>query len=344
MKTAAGIFLFLLLSIQICNGQEYQGAYWDFYFYHTPSTASEATGKIYLNSNNDGFSSFYNPALPSYSDNLKISFSNSQKAFIHENTFYNAFGIDVPVKNVGTFSFLRNYNHIIDFDYFFPEDHLKYYTSYIFNYSKEVFNGFHAGVGFNYFKWESLSSSRYINPRYFSEYYSLNLGISYNYTLPESEYYSHSAFINMSVLNILTSHPKPKKDLSDPGFPLPQIDRVSLGYKSKYKGFGILKGMDDFQTNIQVESFDLLNSYYYSSYCVGADIKFIEIISLKVGNYIFAADYMTFGIGLSFPLKLVSEIPLVIDIDYSQLKAPVFYNDINKKFDSFSATLRYDIP
>jgi hypothetical protein len=352
MKIATGIIFFAMF-FQLCNAQEYRGDYWDFYFYHSPSTSSEATGKIYLNSNNDAFSSLYNPALPSCSDNLRSSYSNSQNAFIyndlsfnemfHNSSFYNAFGIDVPIKNVGTFSFVRNYNHIILFSEVYSGNIETNDISYNFNYSREIFKGFHAGVGINYLKWDAVLSPNYSYPdRFFEEYYSLNLGVSYNYTLPNLENYSHSAFINLSVINLLTSHPNTKNDFRTKPV-LPQIDLVSLGYTSKYKGFGLLKGIDDFQTNIQFQSSDLLNSYYYCSYSVGAEIKFIEIISLKVGNYILDVDYTTYGLGLSLPLKLISEIPLVIGMDYSHLKAPVFYEEGNKGFDSFTVNLRYDI-
>ena len=335
MKIAAGVFIFLLISVQICNAQEYHGAYMEFYFFHKPSTSTEGTGKIYLNSNKDAFSSLYNPALPSYSDNLKISYSNSQKAFLHVNAFYNAFGVDVPVKKIGTFSLVRNFTSIEDDFVDFPIK--RRYLSYSLNYSRDVFKGFFLGIGANYFKWEYQPPSNYPSNYYFpqpdfSEYYSFNLGVSYNYTLPESEYYSQNAFINFSILNIPTSHS-----------PLPQIDRVSLGYISKYKGFGIIKGMDDFQTDIQIEEVDLLNSYYYNTFSLGAEIKFLEIISLRAGNYFFAVDYMTFGLGLSLPLKLLTKIPLVIGFDYSHLKAPVFYYQGYKIFDSFAMNVSYDI-
>jgi hypothetical protein len=349
MKIASGISIFFFLSVQICNAQEYHGDYWDFFSFHEPSTSAEGTGKIYLNSNNDAFSSLYNPSIPSCSDKLRISYSTSQNASLfrddfnalfHENAFYNAFGIDVPVKELGTFSIVRNYNHIITFSEDYGEYESKY-TSYNINYSRDIFNGFHAGAGLNYFKWDGMFPSNFTPDKFFSEYYSLNFGISYNYSLPGSEYYCQSAFIDMSVLNVLTSHPNTKNDFGP--WNLPQIDHISLGYISKYKGFGILKGVDDFQIDVQIEEVDLLNSYYYNTVSIGAEIKFIDIVALKVGNYFFIEDYTTFGLGLSFPLKLVSEIPLMIGVDYSHLKAPLYYNQGNNVINSFSANLRYDL-
>ena len=349
MKIVTGAIVLFILSFNICNAQQYQGAYWDFFSYHQPSTSAEGTGKIYLNSNNDAFSSWYNPALPSFSDKLRISYSTSQNAYFvrdgyfpyHENAFYNAFGIDVPVKNVGTFSFVSNYN-LIKTNYEYNQEFEWKNTSYNINYSKDIFSGFNAGVGFNYFKWEVMLPSNYHPDRFFSEYYSLNLGISYKYSLPSSEYYSQSAFVDISVLNILTSHPNTKNDISYHST-LPQIDHVSLGYISKYKGFGIIKGVDDFQTDVQIENVDLLNSYYYNTFSVGMDIKFIDIVSLKVGNYYFIEDYTTYGLGISFPLRLVSEIPLVIGVDYSHLKVPPYFYPGNNEVNSFSANLRFDI-
>jgi hypothetical protein len=349
MKTAAGIFVFFILLTPICNAQQYHGDYWDFFAYYQPSTSSEGTGKIYLNSNNDAFSSWYNPALPSFSDKLRISYSTSQNAsFVrndyfpqHENAFYNAFGIDVPVKNVGTFSFVSNFNNIKAF----VENNGEYEwknTAYNINYSRNILNGLNAGAGLNYFKWEGMYPSNFHPDRFFSEYYSFNLGISYNYSLPASENYTQSAFIDLSILNILNSHPNTKNDFGT-SWNLPQIDHISLGYLSKYKGFGIIEGVDDFQTDVQIENVDLLNSYYYNTFSVGMEIKFIDIVSLKVGNYYFIEDYTTYGFGLSFPLKLISQIPLVIGVDYSHLKVPPYYYPGNNDVNSFSANLRYDI-
>ena len=294
----------------------------------------------------------YNPALPSYSDNLRISYSTSQNAFdhgnsidqiFHANVFYNAIGIDVPVKDIGTFSLVRNYNHIIDSGEGYPGDFETKYTSYNINYARDLFNGLRAGAGLNYFKWDGLFPSGYWRRGFFSEYYSLNLGVSYSYNLPRSEYYSQSAFVDISVLNVLSSHQNTRNDFSDLPSPLPQKDNFSLGYLSKYKGFGIIKGMDDFQTDVQIEAADLLNSYYYNTFKIGAEIKFIEIISFRVGNYVFNEDYMTYGLGLSFPFKLVSEIPLVIGFDYSHFKASLFIDEGYINFNSFSVNAKYDL-
>jgi hypothetical protein len=237
MKIAAGVIIFFL-TVQICNAQEYHGDYWGFYSNHEPSISAEATGKIYLNNNDDAFSSLYNPALPSCSDNLRISYSNSQNAFdhgnsivqiFHANVFYNTIGIDFPVKDIGTFSFVRNYNHIIDSREGYPENYEIKYTSYNINYARDLFNGLRAGAGLNYFKWDGLFPSGYWRRGFFSEYYSLNLGVSYSYNLPRSEYYSQSAFVDISVLNVLSSHPNTRNDFSDSPSPLPQKDNFSLG-------------------------------------------------------------------------------------------------------------------
>jgi hypothetical protein len=84
------------------------------------------------------------------------------------------------------------------------------------------------------------------------------------------------------------------------------MDKISLGYMSKYKRAGILKGMDDIQADIQIEYSGLLNSSYYNTISLGAEIKFLGIVSLEeaitIMKIIISSPHwtkLTYGIGLS---------------------------------------------
>ena len=339
MKIKAGIFVFFNLSIQICNAQQYFTD-WDlnsFFFYNAASTSSEGTGKIYLNNNNDAYSSLYNPALSSRVNNLRLSYSTSQKFNDYEHFLFNNYGIDVPVKNIGTFSFIRRY---YDYKYYIgdpnPEGSINY-TSYNLNYSREIYNGLSSGIGFNYFKVDVPYIKE--NDR---EYYSFNLGAFYIYNLPTSDYYSQYVLANVSILNIPISY---SKKITYTFYSLPQIDHFSIGYISKY---GTLNNLDVFQTDIQVQYSDLLNSKYYNSISFGAEIKFLEAISIRGGYYnlkgeYFTYDDFTYGIGFSYPFKAYLEIPLVIGFDYAKSKYPSNDSNIYTYFNSFAFYLKYDI-
>jgi hypothetical protein len=116
---------------------------------------------------------------------------------------------------------------------------------------------------------------------------------------------------------------------------------------SKYSGIRILKGMDDLQSDIQIEYSDLLNSSKYNSVSLGAEFKFLELVSLRGGYYNFkggniSVDKITYGFGLSLPLKLISGIPWVIGIDYVNLRNP-YLGSTRDYLDSFSINIRVDI-
>jgi|CZKP01.1.fsa_nt_gi hypothetical protein len=362
MRIAAGVFVFFVLSFQICNAQQYSiyGWYDPFYFYHEPSTSAGSSGKIYLNNYDDAYSSLYNPAIPSSLNSIRFSYSKSQKTFddyfFQNNVYYDSYGIDIPIKNIGTFSLVKRYFHSenssTQMAIFYGGER---YTSYNFNFSREICRGLSAGIGFNYFKsefWDGRIDNTY------NEYYSLNIGASYKYNLPEFENYTHQAIANISVMNIPTSNPKARKEILpgggtyiiEPPDPLPQIDHISLGYMSKYQGMGIIRGFDDFQGDIQIEYSDLLNSRYYNTISLGMEIKFLEIVSIRGGYYNYKdyyyntpLDKITYGFGLTFPLKLVMDIPLELGIDYSHLKDPYFSFKGKDYFDSFSLNVRYSM-
>lgn len=333
MKIVVGIIVLFFLSIQICKAQQYYPDIFldSYYFYNEPSTSAEGTGKIYLNNNNDAFSSLYNPALASSYDNVRFSYSISQKFNNYDN-----YGMDVPVKNIGTFSLTRrnfNYNEFVGILDWSNVN----YTSYNINYSRELFRGLSGGIGFNYLK-EDVPPFRELN----MEYYSFNLGASYVYNLPTSDYYSHYIFCNVSIINAPISY---TNDLVTTDYPLPQIDHVSLGYFSKY---GALNNLDVYQIDLQVEYSDLLNSRYYNTIGFGAEIKFMEVVSLRAGYYntkgeYYSFDDFTYGIGFSCPFKAYLEIPLVIGFDYAKSKYPSNDSNIYTYFNSFAFYLKYDI-
>lgn len=340
MKIVMSIFVFFCMFYQICNAQQYYPDFFldSFFFYQEPSISAEGTGKIYLNNNNDAFSSVYNPALSSRADNIRFSYSTFQKFNDIEQILYNNYGVDVPVKNIGTFSLTRRFFNYKEFIGEPPPWIDVNYTSYNLNYSRELYRGLSGGIGFSYLK-EEVPPYRELN----MEYYSINLGTSYIYYLPASDYYSQYLMANVSILNLQISN---SKNSSYSYYHLPQIGRVSLGYVSKY---GKTNNLDVFQTDIQIEYSDLLNSGYYNTISFGGEIKFMEIISIRVGYYniegeTFTDDDITYGLGFSYPFKVYFDIPLVIGLDYARSKYPYSDPSIGHNyFDSFALYLKYDI-
>jgi hypothetical protein len=350
MKAVAGIFISLLLSIQMCNAQDnqYRGTYDLFFFYHEPSTSVESTGKIYLDNNNDAFSSLYSPALPSLSNQVRFSYTNKRSTIFPHILSYRTWGIDIPIKEIGTFSLTKTYSEVNTYRTvsYWMTDRIQF-TSYNLNFSRELFDGLHAGIGFNNFNANDELPISYDLPyslnHYYPNlvYYSLNFGASYTYDLATTEKYSHNAEIDVSIMNINISG----------GTVIPERDKFSIGYISKYKGTELIKGKDNLQADIEVEYSELLNSTDYKRISLGGEIKLLEIVSLRGGYFIFQGPVSTiynttYGFGLTFPLKLVSLIPLEIGIDYAHLKnssmAIVYATPTDKYFDTFTINARYE--
>jgi hypothetical protein len=338
MKTVAGVFIFFVMFIQINNAQQYYPDNFldSFFFYNQPSTSAEGTGKIYLNNNNDAFSSFYNPALSSASDNLRFSYSTSQRS--HGGIVFNNYGVDVPVKNIGTFSFTKR-------DFVFnvlevetaPFININSISSYDLNYSREIYGGLSGGIGLNYLR---KNVSYFQN--FHQDFYSFDIGVSYVYNLSTLDKHSDYVFANASVMNIRISK---SKNIVYTDYRLPQIDHVSLGYVSKY---GIKNNRDVFQTDVQIEYSGLLNSIYYNTLSLGAEIKFMEIFSIRTGYYKIEGEYftdedITFGFGFSYPFKIYLENSLVIGFDCAKSKYSYYNLRTDDIFNSFALYLKYDM-
>jgi hypothetical protein len=152
MKILNTILLSIIISSP-CFGQSssaiYDGAFGEYFFGHEPSTSAEAAGKLFLINNNDAFSSVYNPAYPSFSEKVRFSYSGSQRYYSLDNAFYNNLGIDIPVKEIGTFSLIRKYfNYGEDIPItkeFYPlgysSNYRVRYLSYNINFSRKFITG-----------------------------------------------------------------------------------------------------------------------------------------------------------------------------------------------------------
>ncbi len=97
----------------------------------------------------------------------------------------------------------------------------------------------------------------------------------------------------------------------------------------------------------------LLNSDYHSGLHTGLELRFLEMLSFRIGYFIESQyDYglaveneskisdFTYGLGLQIPLNKLSRIPLNIQFDYTSLAQPS-YTKSQTSWDNFSTfTLR----
>lgn len=354
--------LFALIFFSICFGQSsssnYVGEYEEFFFSHEPSTSAEATGKLFMNNNNDAFSSVYNPANPSLSDKVRFSYSGSQRYYYLENAFYNNLGIDIPVKGVGTFSLVRRYYNVgedIPITTISNPDgdgsaiRLRD-LSYNINFSHEVMQGLSAGAGINYF-------TSYMGQKF--DYYSLNLGINYSYTISSSEIITNSAFINTAFMDILSYSPNNISGFTYDSksyqveLPIPKLNHLSFGYIADYNGLRILKDSKDIQVDVEGGLSWLFNSRYFRTSSVGVEVKLLELLSLRCGYYKFddygvGIEEFTYGAGINYPIGKFLPVPISVGLDYTRLRQPgyepsPYYVLKYDHFNSLSFNLSYNL-
>jgi len=81
----------------------YNGFLEELYVARQPSPRAEAMGRGLAADVQNDFGSFYNPALTSNEDGLKLNTSFSNKYYGNDSAFFNYFGASYKLRNVGTF-------------------------------------------------------------------------------------------------------------------------------------------------------------------------------------------------------------------------------------------------
>jgi len=357
MKIYKYILLQIILLFSLNNlglAQTYNGEYEEFFFGREPSTSAEATGKIYLVSNDDALASFYNPSYLSHFNTINFSFSTSKKYSLMENASFVNFALKIPFNNLGDFSFSRR---VFDLGIDIPITTIENpdgngktirpkEISYNVSFSKMLLKNFHLGIGINYFTSEFFKK---IN------YYTINIGASYFCNLFKNNYYSHKIILGFSLNNLLFFSPNNKlgsitniqtntsKELI---LNLPNISNLTAGYLLNFNGSHLVEGLKDFNSTLQIEYIDVLNSKYWNGVKIGLELRFVEIISVRCGYY--NIEYksnirkdFTYGFGLSVPFKVFSNFPLLVRFDFTQLEQPYVNQQSVGDFNSLSFRLNY---
>jgi hypothetical protein len=290
-----------------------------------------------LNNNNDAFSSLFNPALPSHLNKIRFSYSGSQRYIMYDNAFYNNLGLDLPIKNIGTLSIVRQYFNLGEDTYYYSDPNSDVPTlsarfreiSYNINFSREIIPGLSVGAGINYFKPYMVDLN--------SDYYSLNFGIDYSYSLVRSDYFINTASIGAAFMNCVSYSPNNMYthmvnnggylELTKTEVPLSKENHLHFSYILEYDRFNIFKDFKDIETEFAAGYTWLFNSRYYTSTNLGIEIRLLEILSFRTGYYKFVSNWradeeFTYGLGINFPLYKFAQIPITLGLDYAYLKQP----------------------
>ncbi|NOX17708.1 MAG: hypothetical protein GXO87_05430, partial [Chlorobi bacterium] len=118
------------------------------------------------------------------------------------------------------------------------------------------------------------------------------------------------------------------------------------GYLFNFNGFHLVEGLSDFNSTLQFEYMDVLNSKYWDGVKIGSEFRFFEIISVRFGYYNIeynssTREEFTYGFGLSIPFRILLNFPLRVSFDYAALEHSYMNQQKVEDFNSLSVKLNY---
>lgn len=337
--------MLLISGLSYSQSNEYNGYLEELFIARQPSPRAEAMGRGHVADNQNDFGSFYNAALTSLSEGLKVNTSFSHNYYSTDSAFYNYFGASYKLKNIGTFSLSRyHFNYGQEFLYttaYNPEGtgekYQIYYDIYILNYSREIFKDFYAGLNINltdnYMPDISVfaQNSKKIVP-------SFDIGFLKKINLPVSSnsFLSQSVNLGLSINNFTSAKYTYSDTVSSSDAYLPVIFRFGGSYNLNVKGNSIKKNGNVFSLLAHLEYEKVLNTAKYETYKIGGEVVVWDILALRAGWFsrnanitrsvfsynLGAFSQFTYGAGVKIPLDVIFNMktPLSMSIDYVNLE------------------------
>jgi len=348
------IFLVLFLFISsLCFSQsnEYKDLMEELYYNRQPSPRAEAMGRGLSADNQNDFGLYYNPALTSLGQGLKVNVSFSNKYKYYEKGNFNSLNISYNLKNIGSFGFSR---YGIKFsDKGIQAEDSWYPSIYTLNYSREIIKDFYAGVNLNG-----------VVPGYISQQgavlnhplYTIDIGLLKKFTFYDS---TNKVFPIISVGGSIININETKFHHTNPVgnsyvFYLPTIARIAASVNFIYKKNTFINNLDFFNVLLHLEYENTLNSRNRNAFKGGLEIGFSDILFIRGGalnlntrnKSVTDSDYgkqestETFGAGVKIPIDLIFKLKTSasIALDYTNLKLNKYDTD---RFHSFAVKLNY---
>ncbi len=344
------LLLFILTSGISYSQTNYDGFMEELYVGRQPSPRAEAMGRGLAADNQNDFGSYYNPALTSNGEGLKINTSFSNKYYYADKAYWNYFGATYKLKNIGSFG-LSNYH--FNYGYELPittaanpegdgSTYQIHYDMTSLNYSREIAKDFSAGINITAINHHNETSLITVDK---NMAYTFDLGVLKKFSLPSfsNANLSHSINIGSSIYNItgakfvFISNEFGTGLVSSDAL-LPSIFRGAVGYNFNAKGnvFGRTGNTFSIISNFEYEK--ILNTAKYETYKAGAEFKLFDILGLRLGwlsrntnstRSVFSYNLGEFtqfkyGAGVKIPLDLIFKMstPLSVTVDYVNLKQP----------------------
>ncbi|MCU7496948.1 MAG: hypothetical protein HF314_09110 [Ignavibacteria bacterium] len=361
LALAGAFFAFSGIKAQIYKGEAIQ-----MLLLNQPDARTEAMGRGSAALGGSPFMNIFNPAASSLSaEGASTQISHLEFTFLYGvKANYDTYGAGVNLGKFGALGF--NFMH---FSWGFKvmntgenlislaEPSSPYSNIYSINYSRNIFEGLKAGINLNYFDDESGRLSRtawtldagLMNKLTFGDAilgHELTLGLSFS-NVSNSKIKTDvdnriaAQFILGRYENIeieedsrdhvidLRPYYLPGEDIT--GSYLPSAMRLAAAYEIRP---GLISGnFRLISAIISAQYQDLLNSKYFTRYSFGAEIKILEMLSLRGGWLKETRDNMdfyrfpksvegtTYGFGVELPVGKVisSSLPLMVKFDQSSI-------------------------
>jgi len=339
------IILILVLIIPLISFGQYEGILFESFFGRQPSARAEALGRGYSSIDGDLATIFYNPAGTATMQGIEINTSIASPYYLLEEAEYSFTSIGYSVNKYLTIGVSRN-------RYSQNRAHIRYpvlilysphlTTIYSLNISSQPIKNLFIGINANYITMKY--NDKLSNTLYF------DVGIIKKFQFGKKESVNHSINIGVSVTN-LNSAKIPDVTLNQAyDKNLPIINRYGINYQFYLNKKWILESLTTFRLLVQGDYQLLLNSEDYIEYHTGAELMFLEILSLRIGYYIenkslydfYLPQYsetrsFTYGFDLNVPMYKLTKIPLNISLDFTSLPQ-ISYSKKNRKLDNFTNT------
>lgn len=332
---------------------DYGGYSSSLFLYHQGIARSEAMGKTAVAEGNSVIYGIYNPALVGELKNFEFQAGAMSPNSGYDNGFYANFSVAGRYHKRFATSF--NYQKIRSEEFNFTDEVGNIISTErstdtraslvtAFTMLEKNHHKLSSGISLNL-----LSNSPYSALEYTGG--TMDLGVSYRAEIDSIHQFTCGASINNLTnqkiwLNETVAN-------NDRFYILPQVLRTGFSYTFKPDYKVLTSGRSLIQSTVHGEYDELINSDYFSTWKVGLELKWLEMISLRGGyysgnaaildgNYAYTGssikDYKAFtyggGIELNFSDKSPDKDQIFLGIDYARLP---FYDALNQseisKFD-----------
>lgn len=346
------IVILVLVIPLLSFGQYEYGFLQESFFGRQPSARAESLGKGYSSIDGDLATVFYNPAGTATLQGIEINTSFASPYYILEKAKYNFISAGYNINKYLTIGISRNHfttgqeiNSTDSVGNPIATGNTPTNSLYSLNISSQPIRNLFIGANTNYLIWEPIDESA--TSIYF------DFGIIKKFEFGQKITTNHAINIGASITNL--NFAKIKLDFNGYEFEnnLPVITRYGVNYQFYLNKKWVSGTLNTFRLLLQGDYQLLLNSDYHNGFHTGAELMFLEILSLRIGYYkesVYDYDFpsvnkneisdITYGFGLQISLNKLTKIPLNINFDYTSLPQ-TSYSKTQTSLENFSTyTLR----